>query len=458
MRNEKRRISDTKGSRSWHLLSSSLPSMQWNSRTIASMRSARALLAVTFLFAMLQCMQFMLGGTSSQMVLRSVDTRPPAVTSASTGSLQLPVRNIRLLGQFNYNTDASIVVEWVQTWSKYFEKISVVGPFNSTNMRNLLQAKVDAHGGHNDRGRWSPVASLSEALEREAATDKAERADAVLYAHDDALINLTYLAQGRQSIPTDRIAGSLRRSVNDEYSLVIPSDGSPIVYRYNNTETTDQTVFLRKLPLWFHSKNCIRQRLQMLSRSRTSADASVGWNRYGTFIAFNSSSNSSALIPARLFFFPAFTQSDMLLVPTRYTQAFVELATPHVQHETFLECAFPTIILWLLHQEEQRSTSRAVVADREQEETTSFGLYDSTLISKEATYLPLCTTFQNPMRGRVEMIEWCQQRGKDYYNTAGVSSFAVVHPFKIQQHGIEAYQTWLDRMQTPHFPGEAVFF
>ena len=418
--------------------------MRWYyDRTCASRRSAKTLLAVTFLFA-IAVHGIMLGRSTSMAVLR-VDAKPPAVTNASTGSLQLPVRNVRLLGQFNYNTDASLVVEWVRAWSKYFEKISVVGPFNSTNMRGLLQAEVDVHEGHDDQGRWSPVASLSEALEREAAMDKAERADAVLYAHDDALINLTYLAQGQQSIPTDRIAGTMYRELDHEYSLVIPSDGSPIVYRYNNTEITDKTSFLRRLPKWVHNPECVKQRLQMLSSSRTSADASVGWNRYGTLISFNQSS-SSVSIPARLFFFPAFTQADALLVPTRYAQAFVELATPHVQQATFLECAFPTITLWLLHQEQR---SRAVAADHD--ETNSFGLNDSNLLSKEIIYLPLCTMFHNAARGGVKMIERCYQQGKDYYNVAAGSRFAMVHPFKIQQHGIEAYQAWLDRMQSPFF-------
>jgi hypothetical protein len=392
-------------------------------------------------------MDFMLGNSSAIMILR-VDAEPPSVRSGSNSSPRLPVRNVRLLGQFNYNTDASIVVEWVRIWSKYFEKISVVGPFNATNMRSILQAKVDVHEGHKDQGRWSPVASLSGALEREAAREKAGRADAVLYAHDDALINLTYLAQGQQSVRTDRIAGTLPRNLNHEYSLVIPSDGSPIVYRYKNTETTNQTAFLRKLPYWFHHNKCIQQRLQMLNSSRTSADASVGWNRYGSLISLNPST-SSASIPARLFFFPAFTQSDMLLFPTRYTQQFVELATSHVQHQHFLECAFPTITLWLLHQEKR---SRAVAADRD--DGASFELNDSSLLSKEVTYLPLCTTFNRTLRGSVKMIEWCNQRGKGIYNATDESTFAMVHPFKIKKQGIKSYREWLARMQNPHFAAD----
>ena len=439
--------------------------MQQYDRTSASSRFVKTLLTVASLFAIFQYMDLKFGESSSLVIRRvdteppmtssvnaeppmtsSVNTDPPAVTSASNSSLQLPIRNIRLLGQFNYNTDASIVVEWVRIWSKYFEKISVVGPFDATNIRSLLQAKVDVHEGHNDGGRWSPVASLSGALQREAAREKAGRADAVLYAHDDALINLTYLAQGQQSVRTDRIAGTLYSKLIHEYSLVIPSDGSPIVYRYKNMETTNQTVFLRKLPYWFHHNKCIQQRLQMLNSSRTSADASVGLNRYGSLISFNRST-SSASIPARLFFFPAFTQSDMLLFPTRYTQEFVELATSHVQHQHFLECAFPTITLWLLHQEKR--SRAAVAADRD--DGASFGLHDSSLLSKEVTYLPLCTTFDDTLRGGVKMIEWCNQRGKDYYDVATASNFAMVHPFKIQRHGIEAYQARLARMQNPHF-------
>lgn len=45
-------------------------------------------------------------------------------------SLQLPISNILLLGQFNYHTPAVHVKAWMKIWSKYFSKIAVAGPFN----------------------------------------------------------------------------------------------------------------------------------------------------------------------------------------------------------------------------------------------------------------------------------------------------------------------------------------
>ena len=119
----------------------------------------------------------------------------------STTSEALPIKNVLLMGQFNYNPEsAQSIQDWVSVWCNYFSHIVVTGPFSSEIVHELDAMGIAYGRGRTDSGWVSPYENLAN-----VAQEVAEGIDAVLYIHDDALLNLTYILDRNSGVfPTDR--------------------------------------------------------------------------------------------------------------------------------------------------------------------------------------------------------------------------------------------------------------
>jgi hypothetical protein len=94
--------------------------------------------------------------------------------------------------QFNYaDTRLNQIIGWVDAWSTYFAHIVVVGPFPNATRLELAKRNLSNRHGRNDQGYVSPYENLMNAL-LEYKDDPT--IDAVLYVHDDALLNVAKLA------------------------------------------------------------------------------------------------------------------------------------------------------------------------------------------------------------------------------------------------------------------------
>lgn len=123
------------------------------------------------------------------------------------------IDNVLLQGQFNYDMPGALIQFWVQTWSKYFRHILVVGPFSVETQEHLTKAKIrfrsNPDKNFDDKGFVSPYHNLMITLQDEynknddkdsgknvssstTTNNHAEnKIDGVLYIHDDALVNLS---------------------------------------------------------------------------------------------------------------------------------------------------------------------------------------------------------------------------------------------------------------------------
>ncbi len=328
---------------------------------------------------------------------------------------QHTISNIALLGQFNYDVPADRVVSWVQIWSKYFSTISVVGPFSRRTYSTLRHAGIDIHLGAKDKGCVSPVKNLMEALQRAPA-----EIDAVIYIHDDGLLNLTNLSQGQSQIPTDRVIGNLAHIQNRTYSITVPSKRfGNIIYDipgHNSTPTLNQDLFLQSLPPWHWNRRCVEHQRKMLLRRNSDVQ---------TFAATTTDQGSQ-------YFFAGRGQMDFLLVPTMYKDLFARIARLFIDDGVFLECAFPTIILWLLQEEHRQKNGSA----------KNF-FAPPVLLEQETTFTPVCTSWNkgnDTTRGTVEMIEKCLEEPVEY---------GMYHPVKLSTYSASEYSQWLDRLQQP---------
>lgn len=332
-----------------------------------------------------------------------------------TKGMVYPVPNVALLGQFNYDVPKHQIQSWITIWSKYFTTISVVGPFSNATYHSLRRQGVDIYLGDNDRGYYSPVKNVVEALQR-APTG----IDALLYVHDDGLLNLTRFTRGRSKFPTHRFMGNLQHIPDLTYSITVPPNQyGEIVYDipgHEKTPTTNRDLFLQSMHPWYFNQVCLDQHIKMVTRPNSNVkDFATKTLNDGSF-----------------YFFAAKGQQDFLLVPMIHKDLFIRIAQFFIESEVFLECAFPSIILWLFQEEQRRKN----VTKKEY-------FASSALMKKEAVQIPLCTSWeaQGPYaRGSVGMLENCFNKSHAY---------GLYHPIKLSVHGAEDYANWLNRIQRP---------
>ncbi len=363
----------------------------------------------------------------SWTLLEHVPVLVPSINDNHFQPLELPISNILLLGQFNYHTPAPRVQAWISVWSKYFTHIAVAGPFSAKAYSKLQNAGVEVYKGRNDRGYVSPIQNLLAAIQQTNHS-----VDAVLYVHDDALLNLTNLAQGRSKIPTDKIIGTLSHDQAYSYSITLPfNKSSPLIYSspglLHKRDTTNATIFLRSMPHWDWHAYCLDKQLTMIQQTSNI-------QRFATFA------------PEGLrFFFPARGQSDTLMVPTRLGHFFALASIPHIQHRVFLECAVPTIVLWTLQEEQRHETKMMETPSiRTTTTTTTTTSMDDFLSSVKVldsgtSNIKLCTSWDfKGIRGTPQMITNCLQSKKRY---------GLFHPIKISTYTAANFSAWLDRIQ-----------
>ena len=111
-------------------------------------------------------------------------------------------RNVAVMGQFNYADNDSIieqVIFWTQKNLERFQHVLVAGPFNDDQMSVLNAHSIDVIQGRDDKGFVSPYESHIKALLRYQDDDRVE---GVIHVHDDAIMNLTDLTEGKVSDTT----------------------------------------------------------------------------------------------------------------------------------------------------------------------------------------------------------------------------------------------------------------
>ena len=144
------------------------------------------------------------------------DTTPTTTSSDSSDSF--PIQNVLLMGQFNYNpTSAQSVQDWVSVWSNYFSNIIVTGPFSLEMGHELEELGIAYRRSRDDAGWVSPYQTLGKVARELILPNSTNTTNqslhhrtafpgihAILYMHDDALLNLTYILDRNDGIfPTD---------------------------------------------------------------------------------------------------------------------------------------------------------------------------------------------------------------------------------------------------------------
>jgi hypothetical protein len=238
--------------------------------------------------------------------------------------------------------------------------------------------------------------------------------EAVLYVHDDALLNVTKFAQGGHAnrFPTESIVSTFQAKTQQlGYRMAYDKDTNMSSYwTASGTKVGSQESLIQRLPPWNKWSICMGAQLQLIQTNRTI-------QAYYEYVQFAEPDGS--------FYFHGFAQSDMMLVPTKYAELFAQAARPHVDQKVHVECALPTIAYQVQRKMKMATSNSSKDGDAAPLRTVS-----------------LCTSWDySKIRGSKEMVRNCIHRpgGYDMY-----------HPFKIGRFGIATYQEWLQRVQKPH--------
>jgi len=326
------------------------------------------------------------------------------------------IRNVALMGQFNYadfpNSMTQIMM-WSQKMRERFQTAIAAAPFNKTQLVYLEAHRIDALQAKDLRmnkrdhlGFYNPMSNLMRTLLRFSNSSTIE---AVLYAHDDALLNLTELSEGKYPFPTDKIIANRRRGEYDNAEYVdlrtIPDRAkakrlSHRVFPNGTMSDVDKTIFA----------NSPGELLEQIP------DFHDNWHEWGHNFCSGGQQQMAMdpefaefLDPDGSAWFPFHTQSDFLMVPTKYAEKFAEAATLHLKHKIYIECAFGKIVD-ILQQQLQAPTR----------------------------YVKLCTGF-GARRGMWKAIHSCKSE-----------NVAILHPFKIRGR----YDEFWEHADAINFPLE----
>lgn len=307
-------------------------------------------------------------------------------------------RNVAVMGQFNFadnETTINDVIYWTQKTREYFQTVVAVGPFSNSQMKAFQDESIIAKSNDYDhnaqKGFFSPLGNLRDML---LAFKNSTMIDGVLYAHDDAILNITELSQGQYPFPTSKIMHT--------FPAIRVRDGiapeGRFVYRAfpdGHFEPIDKNVSFESLDSmfrgrirWYHAFKPYCSGGQILLAQDPSS------------LKYRESDGSML--------FPQNGQSDFMFVPTKYADQFAEAAELHLKHSIFIECAFPKVL--------------DIICQRTSAETRG---------------VKLCTSWPAEIRGSLEMIESCIN---------GKASFGVVHPFKISK-GYKEFSHAYDQLQ-----------
>jgi hypothetical protein len=372
------------------------------------------------LFALIAASVLIILPGSQLLLVTSISTAASTLTyatsiSTTTSTPNLPHSNVLLLGQFNYDTGLDQILGWVEAWSTYFAHIVVVGPFPNAKRLELAKHNISNRHGRDDQGIVSPYENLMNAL-LEYKDNPA--IDAVLYVHDDALLNVTKLARGHANrFPTDYIVGTFANEVKVKqraYRMAYDKDSNTSSFwTASGTKVGSQKSLIRRLKPWSKWKLCMDAQLQLIQKNSPAYYNYEYKSEYAQFAE-----------PDGSFYFHGFAQSDMMLVPTKYAELFAQAARPHVDQKVHIECALPTIA-YQVQRMEMASNNNSNNKDG-----------DAVPLGTAS----LCTDWNyGKMRGTLEMVQKCMHRRSAGYH--------MYHPFKIGKLGIATYQEWLHRVQ-----------
>jgi len=235
------------------------------------------------------------------------------------------------------------------------------------------------------------------------------KVDAVLYAHDDLIINTTELSQGSYPFPTDAVIGNTKIMLRDEhsYSDIRATKGedramaNKVSYRFwpNGTMANlDKTYFTTNFPDLYRNMSmpwgeALRRSPQQMNLAKDPASAKYREN------------DGSIL-------FPSYTQADFLFVPTKHSREFIDAAALHLKHSVWLEVAMGKIV------------------DMVRQETN---------FTIQTRVVGLCTSWGG-RRGKEAMLDVCRGGMKG-------TPIGTAHPFKLNSVGYALFDKLFDEMQ-----------
>ena len=322
-------------------------------------------------------------------------------------------QNVAVMGHFNYAKSPSQVddvIFWTQKYREWFQSIVVTGPFSTQQVNALEKHSIMIFkGDRDDEGGYFQVTdNLKNTLNYFKNSTK--KIESVMYFHDDGMINMTELSQGRYPFPTNEIIGNYRDQRYDmsyaDVRNVSVEDANKFSYRifpnstvcaYNKTQCHPTVNDLyKKLPLYhwgMTTKGYCSKAQQSLAQDKEmfpyhEADGSL--------------------------LFSSFTQSDFIHIPIQYADEFSKLASLFLKHGVIHECAWGTIVD--LIRKKLKATVRLTM---------------------------LCTSWGPKRRGKKGLIERCMRDRVDY---------GVFHPYKIgyEENGYQGYDWAMDLVQDRH--------
>jgi len=330
-------------------------------------------------------------------------------------------KNVAVMGQFNYVDSPSQidnVIFWAQKHREYFHSVIAAGPFSNEQVSDLAGHLIEVistplngrKNGHND-----PYVNLMVALQRFKNSSTIE---AVLYAHDDALLNITDLSQGIYPFPTNDIIANTKLMDRDEFSYGDPREA--VTSKDDDIRHWAKSTCYRMYPngtvssfdnsLSFGSFQDLYAKVPL-----------IPWGKYlqrycnGAQMLLTKDPESAKFREKDgSMLFLSYTQADFLFVPTKYADLFAEAAELHSKHDVFLECAMSKIVDIVRQQANEQVNVRLV---------------------------KLCTNFKG-IRGKLSMIPSCQTHN-------GIQqSFGIVHPIKMNIYGYKGMDRIMDEIQT----------
>lgn len=106
-------------------------------------------------------------------------------------------RNIAVMGQFNYADSPSTfhdVTFWVQKMKEKFDTVLAAGPYSNEQAELFKANSIEVIQSEADKGFYSPLQNQINTLLQFKDSNKI---DGVMYVHDDGIMNVTELSQGK---------------------------------------------------------------------------------------------------------------------------------------------------------------------------------------------------------------------------------------------------------------------
>jgi hypothetical protein len=330
-------------------------------------------------------------------------------------------RNVAVMGQFNhvdFPSQIDNVVFWAQKHREYFHSVIAAGPFSDEQVSELaghsIEVIVSSLNGRK-HGHYDPYENLMVALQHFKNSSTIE---AVLYVHDDALLNITDLSQGMYPFPTNDIIANTKLMDREEFSYGDPREA--VISNDDDVRYWAKSTCYRMYPNGTVSS--FDNSLSFGSfRDLYSKVPLTQWGMYlqtyctGAQMELTKDPESARFLEQDgSMLFLSYTQADFLFVPTKYADLYAKAAELHSKNNVFLECAMSKIVDMVRQQANENVNVRLV---------------------------KLCTNFR-AHRGKPSMIPWCKTHNNQE------QTFGIVHPIKMNSGGFKDVDRIMDEIQT----------